>query len=454
MRALCLILAWLSWASQCVAGMGAGGFGYQPPAPVERLYVRGQQLVDHAGASVALRGFNEGSIANVQVYAPGDAATLKAAGFNVLRYTPQWYYDPQGDCNTPYPVSNDAYDPPAPAGTGTDASGYFTQGQLSILDGQVAAADAVGLWSVVGITTNKCDFYTNPDIQARYQAMWKFLAKRYAGRKIALYELATEPNPTQPTGHQFDNAMVATMYEGAINAIRTVDTVTPIMVGSAKNYNVRTLLGSPGLPGIFLPDQSGIVYAANWYEWAGSVAGVVVGYTAQAKVNFTTLRGYPDYYGDTRGDQPTVSCTYPGIGATSYLMNATTLTTMYDNCAGLFSSTYNAPVLIEQIGVRTVTPGAWQYTSDMLDMFNARRGTGNVGWIWWQIRQKNGSGLADGAPGNGGNTGDLCIFCQAGNDNHWIVKDSTYHCTPYTWPGGGTSTCDDWWDMLKTKATN
>jgi hypothetical protein len=284
--------------------------------------------------------------------------------------------------------------------------------------------------------------------------MWKFLVKHYANRKVALWELVTEPNPQQPAGHQMDNAMAAAMYEAAINAVRTVDPVTPIMIGATKNYNARTLLGSLGQPGIFLPDQSGIVYAANWYELGGTINGGCVGYTCQLRFGSLNPTGYPGTYQDTRGDQTTVSCSYPQIGSLTFSMTAASLAAMYDACAGAFSSTYNAPVLVEQIGVRTATPGAWQYTSDQLDMFNARRNAGNAGWIWWELRQKNGSGLDDGAPGNGGNSGDLCILCQAGNDNHWIRKDSTYSCTAHTWPSGATSTCDDWWDMMIAKAAS
>ena len=433
-------------------GCANAGLGYQAPMPITRLWVHGAYLDDAQGHHVLLRGYNIASAADVDPYIDTDAADIRAQGLNFMRVTPQWYGDPAGACSaaaaTPpsageYPATADAYNPPASdgtGGTGTQANGWFTASQLARLDQQVYSYTSRQIWVDIGITANTCDFYTNSTIQTRFDQMWAFLAARYKNTPyVAMYELMTEPNPP---GDQFNNVTTLAMYDGAAAAIRAVDAVTPIEIGCAKNYNARCLQQ------VNMYWRGNIVYAVNWYEEDG--------YVAQLKSGGGPYTGYPGaayaYY-DSKGGQPSISCTYPNINAGIPSMTQAWLAAMWDACPGSMVARLNVPVLVEQIGVRTATPGAFQYTSDQLDTFNARRNAGVVGWAWWVYRNSVTGGTATTDGTNGGDSGDLCMLCR-GPSGTWIRKDGSYSCAPVPGSDGSSATCSDWLDMIVTKGTN
>lgn len=317
-----------------------------------------------------------------------DAAVLKARGGTICRITIGFCNDGSGVC-APFPnAKNDAYSPGSP--------GNLDPSHVADLDAKVQALSAAGIWIDLGIFGGDCAFYSNPIYIPQWVEAWSFLAARYANTDyMAFYEPLIEPHPQ---GDTFNNVLVSATQQKAIAAIRAADPYIPIMLGAAKNYNLRNVAQ------VYLPNIPNLLYTGNFYE-LGSGPNE---YVKQANTNPPTslpwnnnppYGGYPGYYFDNKGGQPNAGGSYYGKGTTVY-MDQDWLGVPGDGSGnGLlsvltkFSAQYNVPVFMQQMGIRSVTPNSLQYATDMIDNFN---GAG-FGWTYWTYRTTYGKGsLLDG----------------------------------------------------------
>jgi hypothetical protein len=433
------------------------------PAPIRRPIVSGNMVYDNVTrAPLLARGYQELQTAFDPTTDPQE---IKSQGLNFVRFVPRWRNDSAGLCVVDgqpapippppgaYPVAKDMYNPPydavqAPNGSGTPQNGYLTSAGIALMDSAVQGYTAQGLWLALGVNANQCDFYVNPVIQAQFDAMWTFVVTRYQGNPlIYCWEVMAEPNPP---GDQFDQVVTNIMYRAAIAAIRAVDKLTPVCHGSVKNYDPRSYFaGSVLAIGPALPEQSNDIYLSNFYELC---FGVTLGGGYCKEVQATPgappfngpYTGYPGVYSDPRINWPSSSCTYPNEGGTPNM----TPQWLYglQGCLRQFQSWYNVPITISGFGLPSLTPGAWQWTKDMTTNFN----TDGFGWAYNDYHGfATGLGINDGQ--NGPDSGDDQVK-YIGNDGAWHLKGSTYSCPPINYGTGyGTSTCDDWIDMLSTQ---
>jgi hypothetical protein len=203
--------------------------------------------------------------------------------------------------------------------------------------------------------------------------MWQFLADRYKDTAyIASYELLSEPHPPPALG----NSAVMDLYRRTIRAVQSIDIATPIIIGAAKDYDIRDL------EQIYMPDQTNIIYTANFYE--------LPSYVKQAKTRAYT--GYPGWYIDQGNGKN--SCDYTGRGQRVF-MNKAFLGSLLV-CATAFRDAHNVPLFINQVGLRTFTPQSLQYTRDVLALF----AQDHLGFTYWTYRQPYAAhSLLDGGAG-------------------------------------------------------
>jgi len=321
-------------------------------ADTPRLSTRGGQILDPAGNPILLRGYNWTQFAQ-----SGDAAANAGQGANVVRMTLWWHYANATNCAVSYP--NTAFDAYAPANPGG-----IDPKLLAALDTKIAWAASNRLWVVLAIRGGDCDFWTNPKVQSQFATMWAFLASHYSHAPyMGIYELLAEPHPV---GDGFNNALVKTVFEKAIAAIRSVDAQTPIMVGATPVYNVRNV------EDIFMPGQKNIIYTANFYE--------LKNYTKQTKLPGLVAGSYPGRYPDDQNSRRT-SCVYPDKDANHIYMNRAFLADLM-GCLVRFRAAHNVPVFVQQVGIPTGVPGSYNWAQDVLDILNSA----GIGWTYWAYR--------------------------------------------------------------------
>jgi hypothetical protein len=332
-----------------------------PTAGPPRLIVRGSNIYTPDGVLLRVRGWNWGAKNSAQ---PQDAADNVKQGATFVRVPLSWYYGSQGvsDCGG----QQDSYDPNAP--------GFIHPASLRALDQQVKWAGAAHLWVDVMVRGGDCDFWTNKKIVPRFIQMWQFLANHYKETVyIASYSLLSEPHP--PAG--YGNDPVRTFYKNVIAAVRSIDNVTPVIIGPAKDYDVRNL------DQIYIPGLENVIYTSNFYE--------LPAYVKQAK-RTRAETGYPGYYQDQGSKKD--SCNYPGRGQVVF-MNKTWLGGLL-SCATSFREANNVPVFIDQIGLRSETPHSIIYVRNVLDLFQEDE----LGFTYWTYRQPYTHGsLLDGGAG-------------------------------------------------------
>ena len=332
-----------------------------PATPAPRLIVRGPYIFTPEGLPIRLRGWNWGSKHSAQ---PQDAADNVRQGATVVRLPLSWYYGSDG--NTSCFGGQDSYDPSAP--------GFINPTSLAALDQQIEWASSAHLWIDVMVRGGDCDFWSNDKVKAQYIEMWKFLADRYKNTTyIASYSLLSEPHP--PKGYTNDD--VRDLYRRTIRGVRAIDGATPIVIGPGKNYDIRNL------EQIYMPDQTNVAYAVNFYE--------LPAYVKQGKKP-AAMTGYPGMYRDQGNSKN--SCLYPGRGQI-VLMNRAFLGTLL-GCATAFRAAHQVPVFIDQVGIRSVTPRGLKYTEDVLELFRVN----HIGFNYWTYRQPYSSNsLLDGGAG-------------------------------------------------------
>ncbi|MBA3788846.1 cellulase family glycosylhydrolase [Patescibacteria group bacterium] len=349
----------------------------------ERLTIKGSTIYAPDGKPFIFRGYNWGDWGTAEQQ---DAADNIAQGANIVRIPLSWYFGDGSKATScgagtqKSKSSQDSYDSGAP--------GNILPANLALVDQEVAWATSQHLWVDVMVRGGDCDFWTNPKIIPQYIQMWEFLANRYKDTPyIASYELLSEPHPPKP----FTNTDVKAFYEKLITAVRTVDPVTPVIIGPSKDYEIRDL------EQVYIPDQSNVIYTANFYE--------LPAYVKEIKTPGATLTGYPGSYQD-QGLSSDV-CNYSGKGQVVTL-NKTFLSGLL-GCATHFRDAHAVPIFINQVGIRSGTPGGFQYVQDVLDLFH----TNNIGFAYWTYRSPTTSkGLAD---------GDIGVVYQT-SDGSWIQK--------------------------------
>jgi hypothetical protein len=315
-----------------------------------RLIVRGDQILGPSGAPIQLRGFNWYEDAQ-----PGDAERNAALGANYVRLIMGWRESKTGTCEPSSAAWNDAYDPAAPDG--------LDPRRLAAMDAMIAQAGAHGLWVDLTIRGADCGFWGDPAMMDRFVALWRALAARYRNTpSIGSYEILSEPRP-QPD--RKDNAPVKALYARVIGAIRSVDPVTPIMLGPAPGYNPRNL------EAVYMGPIPGLIYTANFYE--------PTGYAFELKKG-AAAGGYPGVYPDHMARS--FACDYPkkGLGAVS--VDRTWLANLV-GCLTAFRAARHVPVLVDQVGVRSGTPGSAAWTRDILDILDQQ----HIGWAYWVYRR-------------------------------------------------------------------
>lgn len=337
------------------------GFVIAACSPAEagapRLLVRGSQILSPAGAPITLRGYNWNEFAQA-----GDAAENRAEGANLVRMTLWWHIGRNTGCDGQYPGSKfDAYLP--------GSEGSLDPELLHQLDQKIQWATSRGLWVDLAIRGGDCEFWTSSVVQQQFVSMWAFLAARYRNTPyIGMLELLSEPHPK---GLGDGNKLAKPIFERAIAAIRTVDPATPILVGPAPSYNIRNV------DGIILHDQTNIIYTGNFFELSD--------YAKQLKSGHGAGGGYPGYFNDTKGEMG--DCDYAGRGGQPVLMDKSFLSGLIQ-CLVKVRQIYNVPVFVQQLGVRSGTPGSLAWTNDVLDILNAD----NIGWAYWVYRTRPGNG--------------------------------------------------------------
>ena len=385
----------------------------QPPSPPPpltpgRLSTNGKNLYLPNGRFFTPRGFNFTNDTDLS----SDPATVVSMGGNTVRCLLPFYYDPNGTCASTFPYSSfDAFDPASPA------TGYLNPTVLATFLAQVNAAIAAGLWPIAGMKGADCDFGTAIDpttglyITEMFRQAWVYLAGVLKGISgIAMYEVLSEPRPTNNHYDNTNNAPVITgnpntskgpgaawLFNLVIPSIRAVDPNTIVAFGPAGTYdprNVEVLWNN-----IYPVNQYNTTVMSNFYELSGSdTPGPRYGdYVLQLKTFYpgfpnggSTYLPYPGTYFDTDGARPSAGGSYPGKGK-SVTMNSTFLSGLM-GVLHSFKLKYQVPVIIDQVGLRTGTPQAYQYISDVLDIANGY----GLGWTYWVLRYASPSAIPHG----------------------------------------------------------
>lgn len=321
-----------------------------PLQRVNGLSVSGQDILDANGRPIILRGPNWGRWGTA---VQQDAVDARAQGANCVRIPLRWWGLYGGD-------NIDSRDDAALT------TGTIDPAHLEILDNMVSWASQAGLYIILFIDSNcgqsglqpgspaYCDpngdypngrnFWTDLDARARFIQVWQFVARRYKDNPyLGMFEPLPEPNPLNPgTGHD-----IRDFYVEVCSAIRLVAPGVPMLVGGdtykAANINASFMAGTMDI--VYTADMflhtGGASQAANLAEFAGRVA------------NLTSFR-----------------------------------------------TQFNAPVFVQQTGVRSGDDPDQSYLNATLDQLVAAQ----LGFAYWEERDStdpNGYGIRY-QDGNGG----------------------------------------------------
>jgi hypothetical protein len=192
--------------------------------------------------------------------------------------------------------------------------------------------------------------------------MWRYTAERYRDNPIVIgYDLMCEPNANalldiwdpqtfydQYTGTGYD---WNSWYPDLVTAIRSADSITPILVGG-NSYSDITWL-----PYVKLVDDPRVVYTVHQYS--------------------------PHEY--THQEPPDLTRSYPGYFDTDYDGNPETFDrTWLENLlfiADDFIAKYNVPVAVNEYGAERWVPGAADYVRDEMNIFE-QHGWNYAVWQW------------------------------------------------------------------------
>lgn len=328
-----------------------------------RLAVKGSKLYDSDGDEVVLRGFNWGwwGLAQEQ-----DAAENKTLGATAVRMPIRWYFAG---------TKNDMRE--------TGGTCNLSDEGLKTIDANIAWATKERLWVVLflgsdlGAGSSDNNYWTNPTLRAEFKSTWLCLAQRYKNVPyIAAYEILSEPHPKKSHTNNDPEKAVREFYEEMIQAIRTVDSDTPLMIGPNDHYEILQL------PSLYTTVDPNLLYTFNFY--------------------------YPAEYVKETKDGSGNQYRYPGsltLKDGRVVMNDKSyLESMLKN-GDDFRDDHNVPIFINQVGIASDVPDAKAYMTDTLDLFESY----GIGFAYWTYRVR-------------GTVDDLGIYYQNQQTDVWSLK--------------------------------
>ncbi len=211
--------------------------------------------------------------------------------------------------------------------------------------------------------------------QAAWAEMWRYTAARYQDNPVVVgYDLMCEPNAEgvvfdiyEPDEFypQYANTVYDwnRFYPRLVEAIRTVDPNTPVLVGAAGWSQVRWL------PSLVPTDDDHTVYAVHQYEPQTQ-------YTHQEPPAGNSYPGEFDLDWDGEAD----AFNRDWLNATLSVIDG-------------FKSRHRVPVAVNEFGVTRWTPNGAAFMDDQMDLFE-QRGMNYALWVWdpaWAPFQQNNS---------------------------------------------------------------
>ncbi len=207
------------------------------------------------------------------------------------------------------------------------------------------------------------EVWSDADAQAGWTAMWQYTAERYRNNPVVVgYKLMVEPNAADvlygidSPGEFFRSysdtlADWNTLYPKLVQAIRSVDADTPILVGADGYSSVAWL------PYLAPVDAANMVYVAHQYIPYDS-------YTHQEPDGENTYPGSFDVDWDNAAENVDKN----------YLSGLLNPVRRYQQKQGV-------PIAIDEFGVKRWVPGAWLYLNDLLNLFE-QAGWNYAIWEW------------------------------------------------------------------------
>ena len=304
----------------------------------QRLSVAGPEIHDPAGKNLVLRGWNWGEWGYEQ---PQDGADNAAQGANVVRIPLRWWgvYESQAP-GTPAEKKVDSRSDGDP--------GHIEPAHLKELDAMVLQAACAGLWVDLFVDSNcgqasaangpasYCgavangdakNFSNDPASANLFAEVWEFLVDHYKTQPfIGMYELLPEPQ-MGCTKKPCDWTAAPAFYTPLIDRVRKLDALTPLMVGADGGYDVAHIDTA-------YVDRPGLIYTGDFLSFGSSHPEWVAQYVSA------------------------------------------------------FRSAKQAPVFIQQVGVKHTDPDAMNRVTTILGALD----DASIGWTWWTYREKVGTG--------------------------------------------------------------
>jgi hypothetical protein len=308
---------------------------------VQRLRIQQETLITSDNLPVVLKGLNWGWWGTAQ---PGDAAAAVEMRANVIRMPFRWYFGGEG---------SDIRQ--------TGAPGNIKPEGLVQLDQYVNWCSQNKIWIILfagsdqGAGDNDENYWTNVDLRNEFISTWKFIVNRYKDTPyIAAYEILSEPHPKKPaTGID-----VRLFYEELIREIRTIDPVTPVMIGPNDHYDINSM------EDIYIAGDTNIIYTFNFYlptDYIKPDKRVEAG---------LPIVSYPSDYIDFDGNEIHLDKDYLSDVLQPALQ---------------FRDAHHVPILVNQVGVRSHCPGHLQYIKDVGDIFYENE----IPFTYWTYRTRD-----------------------------------------------------------------
>lgn len=303
----------------------------------KRLTIVDDQIYDHEGKPIRLRGFNWGwwgqAIAE-------DAPIIKhEMNGNVVRLALRWYYWGSTDASNP----NNSRQ--------TGAPGHIKPENLALLDQYITWLTQEGIWvelfvnSDQGAGNNNAHFLNTPSLKEEFFEMWEFLVNRYKDIDyIGIYELMAEPH-YQKFNHNVSHAQLRDFYKELMDRLTPIDNTTLFAIGPQNYYKTESFVDE-----YYIPEyHNRVIYLFNTFV--------------------------PDKY--CKGLNSDV---YPGPNASRADIEANMINPV------AFRNKHKVPVLCDQFGAKKIANGYLEWNRDCIDVFEAN----DMHWVLWNWRQGSG----------------------------------------------------------------
>ncbi len=335
----------------------------RPPANsgLPWLSVVNQRIVDPAGRTVMLRGFNDDALLESTMHpAPldeADARIMQASGFDVVRLPIAWsLLEPErGHFNENY------LDTIASAVSLLNAHGMYVVLDMHFLgwspayggSGAPAWATVEGLpdpiWGPMpsigrflspAINISTAYFWVTSEWQGEFLKTWRLIAQRFrANSGVAGYDIINEPHSFPLPPLRFDKDQLFPFYSRAIEAIGHIDPNHLFFLDNDMAGDLPTSVVPISAPNL--------VYAAHIYT--GSLIPPAFAGDPQP------ISAHMDELAQEAGQVP-------------------------------------APLWMGEFSINTSQTNAPAYVNAILNDFDDR----NAGWAWWQWRETAGWGIRSG----------------------------------------------------------